>query len=81
MCLPCLRPILLTAFDQLRAGIHAKLDLVMLNDSAPVSQTKWADNQLVTSDVPIAKQLSAHLTSKIKNPLSLRSVQTPASNV
>ena len=64
MCLPCLRPILLTAFDQLRAGIHAKLDLVMLNDGALVSQTKWADNQLVTSDVPIAKQLLAHLTSK-----------------
>ena len=64
MSLPCLRLILLTAFDQLRAGIHAKLDLVMLNDGALVSQTKWADNQLVTSDVPIAKQLLAHLTSK-----------------
>ena len=64
MSLPCLRPILLTAFDELLAGIHAKLDLVMLNDCALVSQTKWADNQLVTSDVPIAKQLLAHLTSK-----------------
>ena len=64
MSLRCLRPILLTAFDQLRAGILAKLDLVMLNDGALVSQTKWADNQLVTSDVPIAKQLLAHLTSK-----------------
>ena len=64
MSSPCLRPILLTALDQLRAGMNAKLDLVMLNDGAPVSQTKWADNQLVTSDVPIAKQLLAHLTSK-----------------
>ena len=36
----------------------------MLNDGALVSQIKWADNQLVTSDVPIAKQLLAHLTSK-----------------
>ena len=36
----------------------------MLNDGALVSQTKWADNQLVTSDVPIAKQLLAHLTFK-----------------
>ena len=36
----------------------------MLNDGALVSQTKWADKQLVTSDVPIAKQLLAHLTSE-----------------
>ena len=64
MSLPCLRPILPTAFDQLHADFHAKLDLLMLNDGALVSQTEWADDQLVTSDVPIAKLLLAHLTSK-----------------
>jgi hypothetical protein len=58
------RPILLTAFDELRAGIPAKLDLVMLDNGALVSQTEWADSQLVASDVRVAKQLLAHLTSK-----------------
>ena len=65
MCLLCLPPIFLTAFEQLCAGIHAKLDLLMLEDGALVSQTKRADNQLATSDVPIAKQLLAHLTSEV----------------
>ena len=42
----------------------AKLDLVRLNNATLMSQTKWADSQLVTSHVCVAKPLLAHLTFK-----------------
>ena len=64
MCLRCLQPILLTAFDQLRATIPAKSDPLMLDYSTLMSRTKWADSQLVTSKVRVAKPLLAHLPSK-----------------
>ena len=64
MCLRCLRPILLTASDQLLAGILAKSDPEMLDNGSLKSQTRWANSQLLTSDVHVTKPLLAHLTSK-----------------
>ena len=36
----------------------------MLDNGARMCQTKWADSQLVTNDVRVAKPVLAHSTSK-----------------
>ena len=57
------RPILLTAFDELRAREPTRLDLVLEDNGVKMSQTEWVDRQVSASDLRIGQHLFEHLTS------------------
>lgn len=55
--------ILLASFNEIRSGISQELDLVLLTDQGAVSQSTWADQQLIASDVRVSRFLMHHLIS------------------